>query len=829
MPKVSSLRLEKSGLSIQGSPLRSEHSTASVHKIAKACGSLSEEKRCSHSDLPRRYSYNRIQNRGNTTVHRNGHEPTRISGIHNQQGKVDPQTNSGVNLSGLHHQLSQYDSKFASRQSNRHPITVSPTADSIKCYSPSHSSNFGYTRSGSSSDMESPSPLPHVTSTTDTGIATKSKQLYESRDSITTIQTGAPLVGSGDRIMQWQPCCDSSSRSYHLHGSFETRVGRNLLESTSQREMVCFRETPAHQFFGIEKCFSINSSTDKRQTFNNGVPQHGQHNCGGLRQSPGRDTFTQTTSTCPAVVELVRPEGHSSSRTSRPRQIEQPRRPGVSSICGQQRLDVKSQPHQALIERLQNGPLCLEAYTPASVLCQLETGSPRLPLRCIQSQLAGTQGLRVSPVQLDSKGPGQNNIRSSRSFVSSARLASPTVVASTTPSTDTATNPVTSVTTLVNRPSRTSSDPPNVPSPTLGRIPYLLQRYQTEGLPTNVAELLIAAIRPSTHKTYESSWKRWRSWCCARKINPISASLKDLLTFLTECFDSGLQYRSINVIRSTLSGTHPKIDVHLVGQHPYVKSLLKGILNKRPPKPRYSQTWDVSTVVSHLVRMGDNSELSLKHLSWKLATIFAITCPKRASSFAHLDLNHYRSAPEGIIFTLKQTKTTRPDEPASAIISAFPQDTRLCPVACFKQYIKSTSKLRATTDNDPQNLFLFYIKPHRPVSPSTIARWIRELLAEAGIDVSIFKAHSVRGASTTAAANASVPLDEILKMADCSAVQTPVLSPPAPAKKTPAPGKKTPAPGKKTPAPAENFRLVQICQNWKFLQFKLETPSLFFI
>ena len=41
-----------------------------------------------------------------------------------------------------------------------------------------------------------------------------------------------------------------------------------------------------------------------------------------------------------------------------------------------------------------------------------------------------------------------------------------------------------------------------------------------------------------------------------------------------------------------------------------------------------------------------------------------------------------------------------------------------------------------------------------------------------------------------------------------SAVQTPVLSPPAPA-----PAKKTPASGKKTPAPAENFRLVQICQN----------------
>ena len=54
-----------------------------------------------------------------------------------------------------------------------------------------------------------------------------------------------------------------------------------------------------------------------------------------------------------------------------------------------------------------------------------------------------------------------------------------------------------------------------------------------------------------------------------------------------------------------------------------------------------------------------------------------------------------------------------------------------------------------------------------------------------------------------------------------SAVQTSVFSPPAPAKKTPA--------LEKTPAPAENFKLVQICENWKFLQFKVETPSLLFI
>ena len=46
-----------------------------------------------------------------------------------------------------------------------------------------------------------------------------------------------------------------------------------------------------------------------------------------------------------------------------------------------------------------------------------------------------------------------------------------------------------------------------------------------------------------------------------------------------------------------------------------------------------------------------------------LDKIFAITGPERESSFAHLDLNHYRTSPEGITFTLMQTKTAWPDEP----------------------------------------------------------------------------------------------------------------------------------------------------------------------
>uniref|UniRef100_A0A1X7VNU7 Tyr recombinase domain-containing protein n=1 Tax=Amphimedon queenslandica TaxID=400682 RepID=A0A1X7VNU7_AMPQE len=65
-------------------------------------------------------------------------------------------------------------------------------------------------------------------------------------------------------------------------------------------------------------------------------------------------------------------------------------------------------------------------------------------------------------------------------------------------------------------------------------------------------------------------------------------------------------------------------------------------------------------------------------------------------------------------------------------------------------------------------LFISFIKPHKAVTSSSIARWLRTTLKEAGIDSSIFGAHSTRGASASAAARGEVTLEEILKAANWS-------------------------------------------------------------
>ena len=72
----------------------------------------------------------------------------------------------------------------------------------------------------------------------------------------------------------------------------------------------------------------------------------------------------------------------------------------------------------------------------------------------------------------------------------------------------------------------------------------------------------------------------------------------------------------------------------------------------------------------------------------------------------------------------------------------------------------------------PHNESLGRLCPHKPVSPATLARWLKELMQLAGVDTAIFKGHSVRGAVATEAAKQGFSIPDILQFADWSQVST---------------------------------------------------------
>ena len=107
--------------------------------------------------------------------------------------------------------------------------------------------------------------------------------------------------------------------------------------------------------------------------------------------------------------------------------------------------------------------------------------------------------------------------------------------------------------------------------------------------------------------------------------------------FLTELFDKGLQYRTINTHCSAISMTHIylPLDGSLIGSHPLVSRFMKGVFQSRPPCPRYLATWDVSVVLSHLRSLSPKEDLSLKDVTFKLTMLMALVCATEMSGAHH--------------------------------------------------------------------------------------------------------------------------------------------------------------------------------------------------
>ena len=98
-------------------------------------------------------------------------------------------------------------------------------------------------------------------------------------------------------------------------------------------------------------------------------------------------------------------------------------------------------------------------------------------------------------------------------------------------------------------------------------------------------------------------------------------------------------------------------------------------------------------------------------------------------------------------------------------LKAFPKDPRVCICKVLSDYLKARN---ARTNKNCHQLFVKLQRPHNAVGKSTLARWVKDVLKDAGLNMSIFSPHSIRAASTTAAARKKVPLETILKTAGWS-------------------------------------------------------------
>ena len=239
-----------------------------------------------------------------------------------------------------------------------------------------------------------------------------------------------------------------------------------------------------------------------------------------------------------------------------------------------------------------------------------------------------------------------------------------------------------------------------------GAIPCFRKTFTSTGISEQATSLNTAGwSSKGTNTAYQSAWSRWQHWCVKRGPDTFSASVTDFVNFLGSLFSEGLQYRSINTIRSAVSVTHPHVSGSPIGQHTLVTRLMKGIYNSRPPAPQYTSSWGVGQVTSYLKSLRPSP--SLKHLTLNLAMLMALVDANRTSELAALDLRFKSSSPEGVTFSLLAalTKKRKVGAPPCKLFSEVSPTTSLCVRHPVFRSMKLGRKSSGTNQVFPANCF----------------------------------------------------------------------------------------------------------------------------
>ena len=174
---------------------------------------------------------------------------------------------------------------------------------------------------------------------------------------------------------------------------------------------------------------------------------------------------------------------------------------------------------------------------------------------------------------------------------------------------------------------------------------------------------------------------------------------------------------------------------------------MMGVFNRNPPKPRYVFIWDIEQVLTFIKGMLNNTELPNRNTNLKLAILLFLTSAGRCHEICYLNIKFMvRASSSFKFFITKVTKSWRKGKPPPCLeFHVYSDDEKLCVAACIDEYL-GRSALWHTQGLD--QLLLSHVRPYKEAQSSTIANWVKLVLEMAGVDTSLYKAHSFRSAST---------------------------------------------------------------------------------
>ncbi|XP_011860538.1 PREDICTED: uncharacterized protein LOC105557794 [Vollenhovia emeryi] len=145
-------------------------------------------------------------------------------------------------------------------------------------------------------------------------------------------------------------------------------------------------------------------------------------------------------------------------------------------------------------------------------------------------------------------------------------------------------------------------------------------------------------------------------------------------------------------LASHLSLVAGRLSGYDINKDGLIHRFLKGAFKRRPTKPKYSTTWDITPVLNYMKKLHPLKQLKLKDAVEKVATLLALTTAQRLQTLALINIDNIEINSTGISIRItEQIKTSKPGAfQPDLILPFFKEKPELCIVSAVLDYIDYT-------------------------------------------------------------------------------------------------------------------------------------------
>jgi len=255
-----------------------------------------------------------------------------------------------------------------------------------------------------------------------------------------------------------------------------------------------------------------------------------------------------------------------------------------------------------------------------------------------------------------------------------------------------------------------------------------------------------SARAPNTRRAYRADWRDFAAWCSAEGRDALPASVETLTLYLTSQATL-LKPQSLGRRVAAISVAHQSAGFLSPTNALDVRLLLSGIRRVQRSPRRPKKALEVGEVRCIAATLG---AASLRDVRDRAIMLLGFAAGLRRSELVALDVCDLEFTPEGVLLTIRQSKT---DQEGEGRIIPVPTGSHAltCPVSAVRAWL-STGEIQCgpvfRTIGRHGNL-----RPDR-LSDKGVARTIKRLCALIGLPPAAYAGHSLRSGFATSAARA---------------------------------------------------------------------------